>query len=253
MQIYGFHAVMARLRQAPGSFKSLYVERTRDDSRVRDLLKLAAQQGVQVVRAEPGRLDRMAGGRRHQGVVAQVETRQLNMDLPALLDQLHDGGRPPFLLLLDGVTDPRNLGACLRAADGAGVDAVIAPKDHAAPLTDIAMHTASGAGESVPYILVTNLVRTIEKLQDEGFIVYGLADEASAPLYQTAFSGPIAIVMGAEDKGMRRLVREQCDALISIPMQGDVSSLNVSVATGVVLYEVVRQRLATAAAPALPG
>lgn len=244
MLLYGFHAVMARLRQTPDSFKSLYVDRSRDDTRVRDLLKLAQQQKVQVVRADPSRLDRMAGGRRHQGVVAQVETRVKSMDLPALLESLEGREQPGFVLLLDGVTDPRNLGACLRSADGAGVDAVIAPKDHAAPLTDVALHTASGAGESVPYILVTNLVRAIETLQDAGFMVYGLADEASEPLYETVFRGPVALVMGSEDKGIRRLVREQCDALISIPMQGSVSSLNVSVASGVVVYEVLRQRLA---------
>lgn len=244
MQLYGFHAVMARLRQAPASFRSLYVDRQRDDTRVRDLLKLAQQQQVQITRVEAGRLDRMAGGKRHQGVVAQVETQTINTDLPTLLRDLKGRERPPFLLLLDGVTDPRNLGACLRSADGAGVDAVIAPKDHAAPLTDVAMHTASGAGESVPYILVTNLVRTVEQLQDAGFQVYGLADQADADLYQTRFEGPVAIVMGAEDKGLRRLVREQCDVLLSIPMMGSVSSLNVSVATGVVVYEVLRQRQA---------
>ena len=242
MLLYGFHAVMARLRQAPASFKSLYVDRHRDDNRVRDLLKLAQQQAVQVTRVEAGRLDRMAGGKRHQGVVAQVETQTISTDLPTLLSDLEGREWPPFLLLLDGVTDPRNLGACLRSADGAGVDAVIAPKDHAAPLTDVAMHTASGAGESVPYILVTNLVRTVEQLQDAGFQVYGLADQADAGLYQTRFEGPVAIVMGAEDKGLRRLVREQCDVLLSIPMMGSVSSLNVSVATGVVVYEVLRQR-----------
>lgn len=245
MLLYGFHAVMARLWQAPTSFKSLYLDQSREDPRVRDLLKLAQQQQVQVMRVDGRRLDRMAGGRRHQGVVAQVETQAVSTTLPALLEDLagREADAPaPFVLLLDGVTDPRNLGACLRSADGAGVDAVIAPKDHAAPLTDVAMHTASGAGESVPYILVTNLVRAIEQLQDAGFTVYGLADEADAGLYQTAFRGPVAIVMGAEDKGIRRLVREQCDALLSIPMQGAVSSLNVSVATGVVLYEVLRQR-----------
>lgn len=245
MLLYGFHAVMARLRQAPSSFKSLYVDRSREDSRVRDLLRLAQQQNVSVVRAEPSRLDRICGGKRHQGVVAQVETQLKSMDMAGLLESLEGRDRPGFLLLLDGVTDPRNLGACLRSADGAGVDAVIAPKDHAAPLTDVALHTASGAGESVPYILVTNLVRAIEMLQDAGFMVYGLADEAAEPLYETQFRGPVALVMGAEDKGIRRLVREQCDALISIPMVGSVSSLNVSVATGVVVYEVLRQRQST--------
>lgn len=247
MLLYGFHAVMARLRQAPSSFRSLYLDQSREDPRVRDLLRLAQQQSVQVMRVESRRLDRMAGGRRHQGVVAQVEVQQISLDLPGLLKRFEERGADepaPFVLLLDGVTDPRNLGACLRSADGAGVEAVIAPKDHAAPLTDVAMHTASGAGESVPYVLVTNLVRAIEQLQDAGFMVYGLADEADAPLYETSFRGPLAIVMGAEDKGMRRLVREQCDALISIPMMGSVSSLNVSVATGVVLYEVLRQRQA---------
>ncbi|MDO4905016.1 MAG: 23S rRNA (guanosine(2251)-2'-O)-methyltransferase RlmB [Lautropia sp.] len=244
MLLYGFHAVMARLRQVPSSFESLYVDRTREDNRVRDLLRLARQQKVPVVRAEPSRLDRICGGKRHQGVVAQVQTKVVTADLPALLESFEGRGQPGFLLLLDGVTDPRNLGACLRAADGAGVDAVIAPKDHAAPLTDVALHTASGAGESLPYVLVTNLVRTIETLQDAGFMVYGLADGADASLYEIQFRGPVALVMGSEDKGIRRLVREQCDALVSIPMVGSVSSLNVSVATGVVVYEVLRQRQA---------
>jgi 23S rRNA (guanosine2251-2'-O)-methyltransferase len=157
------------------------------------------------------------------------------------LDELLDRVDKPMLLLLDGVTDPRNLGACLRVADGAGAHAVVAPKDHACPLTDVAIQTASGAAESVPYVMVTNLARTIEDLQERGVWVIGTADEAPASLYDHAIPASVAWVLGAEGKGLRRLVRERCDALVNIPMAGQVSSLNVSVAAGIVLYETVRQ------------
>ena len=242
MLLYGFHSVTARLRQAPASVKTLYLDRDRDDPRSRDLQKLAATHGLAITRVDGARLDRMCAGRRHQGVVAMADADVPVATVPALLERLAAEGREPFLLLLDGVTDPRNVGACLRVADGAGVQAVIAPKDHACQLTDTVIHTASGAAESVPYVLVTNLTRTIEDLQIAGIRVFAAADEADGSLYETDLSGPIAWVLGAEDKGVRRLVREQCDGLVSIPMQGRVESLNVSVAAGVVLYETVRQR-----------
>jgi 23S rRNA (guanosine2251-2'-O)-methyltransferase len=242
MLLFGFHSVTARLKQSPESIKTLYVDRDRVDARSRDLQKLAAEKSVALNLVNSSRLDRLCFGKRHQGVVALVEAAVPQMTLAGLLDQLQGAETAPLLLLLDGVTDPRNLGACLRVADGAGVQAVIAPKDHSCMLTDVVIHTASGAAESVPYILVTNLTRTIEELQIAGFRVFGTADEADLSLYQADLSGPIAWVLGSEDKGLRRLVREHCDELVSIPMLGSVESLNVSVAAGVVLYEAVRQR-----------
>jgi 23S rRNA (guanosine2251-2'-O)-methyltransferase len=248
MLLFGFHSVTARLRQAPESVKTLYLDRDRNDARSRDLQKLAAQQSVAINLVSSSRLDRLCFGKRHQGVVAMVEAVVPRLTLAQLLENVQAADRPPLLLLLDGVTDPRNLGACLRVADGAGVQAVIAPKDHSCMLTDVVIHTASGAAESVPYILVTNLTRTIEDLQIAGFRVLGTADEAGASLYDADLSGPIAWVLGSEDKGLRRLVREHCDELVAIPMLGSVASLNVSVAAGVVLYETVRRQLTAAAA-----
>ena len=242
MLLFGFHSVTARLRQSPQSIKSLYLDRERVDARSRDLQKLAAEKSVAINLVGGTRLDRLCFGRRHQGVVALVEAAVPQMTLADLLENLKGSGTQPLLLLLDGVTDPRNLGACLRVADGAGVQAVIAPKDHSCMLTDVVIHTASGAAESVPYILVTNLTRTIEELQIAGFRVFGTADEAELSLFQADLAGPVAWVLGSEDKGLRRLVREHCDQLVGIPMLGRVESLNVSVAAGVVLYETVRQR-----------
>jgi 23S rRNA (guanosine2251-2'-O)-methyltransferase len=256
MLLFGFHSVNARLKQSPGSIKTLYLDRERLDTRARDLQKLAADRSVAVSLVGSERLDRLCAGKRHQGVVALAEVAVPNLTLPQLLQDLKDSDTTPLLLLLDGITDPRNLGACLRVADGAGVQAVIAPKDHSCLLTDVVVHTASGAAESVPYILVTNLARSIEDLQIAGFKVVGTADEAATSLYQSELSGPLAWVLGSEDKGLRRLVREHCDELVSIPMLGSVESLNVSVAAGVVLYETVRQRqslLPEAAAAAAPA
>ena len=261
MLLFGFHSVTARLRQAPESIKTLYVDRDRVDARSRDLQKLAAEKSVAINLVASSRLDRLSFGKRHQGVVAMVEAAVPRLTLEQLLDILQRDSAQregvqitsSLLLLLDGVTDPRNLGACLRVADGAGVRAVIAPKDHSCMLTDVVIHTASGAAESVPYVLVTNLARTIEDLQIAGFRVFGTADEAGSSLYGADLSGPIAWVLGSEDKGLRRLVREHCDELVSIPMLGSVESLNVSVAAGVVLYETVRQRTAVPAASLAPA
>lgn len=238
MLIHGFHAVSARLKRGGEGITELYVAIGRDDPRLRDLVRLAERAGIRPSQVEPARLDRLAPGRRHQGVVMFAEASTPVADLDELLDRLEV---PPLLLLLDGVTDPRNLGACLRVADGAGAHAVVAPKDHACPLTDVAIQTASGAAESVPYIMVTNLARTIEDLQERGVWVMGTADEAKSSLYEAEIPPSVAWVLGAEGKGLRRLVRERCDALVSIPMAGQVSSLNVSVAAGIVLYEAVRQ------------
>ncbi len=246
MNLYGFHSVEARLRASPGSIRELWFDRDRDDARAQALKRLAGQQSVGWNAVPASRLDRMAKGQRHQGVVAVVEVDVARTDLASLMERLADRDRPPLLVLLDGVTDPRNLGAVLRVADGAGADAVIAPRDHACGLTEVAIHTASGAAESVPYITVGNLSRTIEQLQDGGLRVVGTADQADRSLYDVALDGPMAWVLGAEGTGIRRLVREHCDLLVSIPMAGRCDSLNVSVAAGVVLYETVRQRARSA-------
>ena len=238
MLIFGFHSVTSRLRQAAGSVRELYVDARRYDGRARDLLALAAKLGIDARRVEVSRLDRMCPSRRHQGVVAIVESRPPVMGLEDLLDSIEG---PAFLLVLDGVTDPRNLGACLRVADGAGVHAVIAPKDHACPLNETAIQTASGAADSVPYIMVTNLARSIDVLEDRSITVIGTADGAGQSLYEADVPAAVAWALGAEGVGLRRLTRERCDRLVSIPMAGQVESLNVSVAAGIVLYETVRR------------
>ena len=246
MLIFGFHSVTSRLRQAAGSVSELYVDARRDDGRARDLLALAAKLGIDARRVEVSRLDRMVPSRRHQGVVAIVESRPPVMGLEDLLDALEG---PAFLLVLDGVTDPRNLGACLRVADGAGVHAVIAPKDHACPLNETAIQTASGAADSVPYIMVTNLARSIDVLEDRSITVIGTADGAEQSLYEADVPASVAWALGAEGVGLRRLTRERCDRLVSIPMAGQVESLNVSVAAGIVLFETVRRTRAAARRP----
>jgi 23S rRNA (guanosine2251-2'-O)-methyltransferase len=238
MLVFGFHSVTSRLRRQAASVKELYVDSRREDGRMRELLSVASQAGVEVRRVDGARLDKLCPNRRHQGVVAIAEAQPLRVGFDELLDAVEG---PPLLLLLDGVTDPRNLGACLRVADGAGAHAVIAPKDHACPLNEAAIQTASGAAESVPYIMVTNLARTIDELQERRITVIGTADGADATLYEVDVPAAIAWVLGAEGVGLRRLTRERCDTLVSIPMAGQVASLNVSVAAGIVLYETVRR------------
>ena len=238
MLVFGFHSVTSRLRSQAASVKELYVDARRDDGRMRELLSAAAQAGVEARRVDGARLDKLCPNRRHQGVVAIAEAQPLRVGFDELLDAIEG---PPLLLLLDGVTDPRNLGACLRVADGAGAHAVIAPKDHACPLNEAAIQTASGAAESVPYIMVTNLARTIDELQERRITVIGTADGTEATLYDIEVPVSVAGVLGAEGVGLRRLTRERCDTLVSIPMAGQVSSQNVSVAAGVVLYETVRR------------
>lgn len=237
--IHGFHPIMARLRHDPESVKEIYLDSNRQDRRVKDLLRLAEQAGARVVQVEHARIEGMAPNARHQGVIARVDSRQKAIHLDDVLDTLEE---PPFLLVLDGITDPRNLGACLRVADAAGVHAVIAPKDRAVGLTDVAMKAASGAAETVPYIMVTNLARTLRELKERDIWVVGAAGEASEDLYTAQWPVATAWVMGAEGDGMRRLTRETCDALVQIPMGGSVDSLNVSVAAGVCLFEAVRRR-----------
>ena len=239
--IHGFHPIMARLRHDPDSVKEIYLDANRQDRRVKDLLRLTEQVGARVVQVEHARIEGMAPNARHQGVVARVDSRQKAIHLDDVLDTLEE---PPFLLVLDGITDPRNLGACLRVADAAGVHAVIAPKDRAVGLTDVAMKAASGAAETVPYIMVTNLARTLRELKERDIWVIGTAGEASEDLYTAQWPVATAWVMGAEGDGMRRLTRETCNALVHIPMGGSVDSLNVSVAAGVCLFEAVRRRRA---------
>ncbi len=239
----GFHAVRTRIKLAPESIHEVLVDSARRDARLRDLLHLCKGASITVVQADAARLDKLCNATtRHQGVVALADEMPQLLTVADVLEQCAELGVAPFLLVLDGITDPRNLGACLRVADGAGVHAVIAPKDRAAPLSDIAQQTAAGAAQSVPYVLVTNLARALDELVDAGVTVVGLADEADTDLYRSHLTGALAVVMGAEGDGMRRLTRERCDVLVSIPMLGAVESLNVSVATGVVLYEAVRQR-----------
>ena len=237
--LFGFHSVGVRLRTAPKSILELYVDATRRDGRMRQFLQKAQESGLRPIEADGLRLSRLAGSAGHQGVVARAEP------LPATgsLDDLLDGVQgPPLLLVLDGVTDPHNLGACLRVADGAGAHAVIAPKDHAVGLNATVAKVASGAAETVPYFMVTNLARTLGELKERSIWCLGLSDEATQTLYQADLKAPTALVMGAEGTGLRQLTRKTCDALVSIPMLGAVESLNVSVASGICLYEAVRQR-----------
>ncbi|MCP5425568.1 MAG: 23S rRNA (guanosine(2251)-2'-O)-methyltransferase RlmB [Gammaproteobacteria bacterium] len=241
--LYGLHAVLSALRRNAGSIQTIWAEQRRRDQRLRQLLDEAERQQVRVEWAERDTLDRLSQGARHQGVVAQYAGSTApswdERDLPALLAEV-DG--PPLLLVLDGVQDPHNLGACLRSADAAGVHAVIAPADRAVGLTPAVRKVACGAAEVVPFIQVTNLARTLRQLQELGLWMIGAAGEAEQSLYQTDLSGPLAIVVGAEEKGLRRLTRETCDGLAHIPMLGSVESLNVSVATGIFLFEALRQR-----------
>jgi 23S rRNA (guanosine2251-2'-O)-methyltransferase len=236
----GFHAVTGRLRQKPDSVSEIYIDATRNDGRAKDLRKLAEKVGVRVIPVDAKRLDGMAGGTRHQGVVAQAGEIDMPKFIEDVLDELKE---PALLLVLDGVQDPHNLGACLRVADGAGAHAVIAPKDRSVGLTTAAIKVASGAAESVPYIVVTNLARTMRDLKDRGIWLVGAADAAAETIYQARLDGPMGLVMGAEGEGLRRLTQETCDLLVSIPMLGSVESLNVSVASGICLYEARRRRL----------
>jgi 23S rRNA (guanosine2251-2'-O)-methyltransferase len=239
--IFGFHAVTARLRHEASSVEEIYVDASRHDRRMQELLRAAESAKVRIIQADDQRLNGMVGTRRHQGVVAKAGELSLARNLDELLDAIEG---PPLLLVLDGITDPHNLGACLRVADGAGAHAVIAPKDRAVGLNATAAKVASGAADTVPYITMTNLARTLRELKERGIWLIGTTDDAEKSLYQADFSGPAALVMGSEGEGMRRLTRENCDLLVSIPMHGAVESLNVSVASGVCLYEARRQRIA---------
>jgi 23S rRNA (guanosine2251-2'-O)-methyltransferase len=243
-RIFGLHAVLARLLRDGQSVRELHVDKNRlarPDKRLAELLKAALAAGVAALPAEGHALDALLPGMRHQGVVAFIDVQAKPIHLDDVLDTLD---APPFLLVLDGVTDPRNLGACLRVADGAGVHAVVAPKDKSAPLSDVARKTACGAAESVPYVQVTNLARSLREMKERGIAVLGLAGEAEASLYEAKWPAAVAFVLGAEGEGLRRLTRETCDAVVGLPMLGMASSLNVSVAAGICLYEAVRRGMA---------
>ncbi|WP_295854708.1 23S rRNA (guanosine(2251)-2'-O)-methyltransferase RlmB [uncultured Xylophilus sp.] len=242
--LFGFHAVGVRLKTAPASIIEIYYEPTRRDARMRQFLERVAEAGVRLIEADGLRIAKLAGSQGHQGVAARVQPLEQARSLDDLLEKLEAdaGAEPPLLLILDGVTDPHNLGACLRVADGAGAHAVLAPKDHAVGLNATVAKVASGAAETVPYFMVTNLARTMNELKERNIWCIGTAEDAPQTLYQTDFRGPVALVLGAEGPGMRQLTRKTCDSLISIPMRGGVESLNVSVASGVCLYEARRQR-----------
>ena len=237
--LFGFHAVGVRLKVAPQSIVEVYFEASRRDARMRQFIERAKEAGVRLIEADGLRLSKLAGSHGHQGVAALVQPMEQAHSLDDLLDSLQE---PPLLLVLDGVTDPHNLGACLRVADGAGAHAVIAPKDHAAGLNATVSKVASGAAETVPYFMVTNLARTLNELKERNIWIIGTAGEAEKSIYQVELKGPTALVLGAEGPGMRQLTRKTCDELVHIPMKGAVDSLNVSVASGVCLYEALRQR-----------
>ncbi len=247
--VYGIHAVDGLLRRNPGAVQRLWLQSGRQDRRIAALLELAGNQGVPVARESRQVLDDMVQGR-HQGVVAETLVERTAGD-PAqsnlwseqrLLQAVEEKEGPVLILVLDGVTDPHNLGACLRSADAAGVDAVVVPKDRSADLNATARKVACGAAEAVPFVRVTNISRTLQALKERGVWLYGTAGEAEKSIYDNDLSGSLALVMGGEGSGLRRLTREECDFLVKLPMAGSVSSLNVSVATGICLFEVVRQR-----------
>jgi 23S rRNA (guanosine2251-2'-O)-methyltransferase len=240
--LFGFHAITIRLKTAPQSVIEIHVDTSRRDQRMRQFAERATTAGAKLVDSTDTQLQKMCGTHRHQGVVARVQPVALSHSLDDTLDELDSVGGNPLLLVLDGITDPHNLGACLRVADGAGAHAVIAPKDHAVGVNATVSKVASGAAETVPYFMVTNLARTLNELKDRNIRVIGTSDTATKSIYDIDLSGSVALVLGAEGAGMRQLTGKTCDELVSIPMRGAVESLNVSVASGVCLYEVLRQR-----------
>ncbi len=240
--IYGLHAVQAYLDRHPEGMLEVFLLKSRDDERLNRLVQALRPLGLNLQWRERGQLDDLAGDSHHQGVVARVRE-QPPGDEHALMDFLDALGSPPFLLLLDGVTDPHNLGACMRTADAAGVQAVITPRDKSASITPVVRKVAVGAAESLAFFQVTNLARTMDALRERGIWLIGTAlEEGAKPLHSIDFTGPLGVVMGAEGSGLRRLTKEHCDVLAFIPMAGTVESLNVSVATGVTLFEALRQR-----------
>ncbi len=238
--IYGFHAVTSRLRSAPDAIREIYFDGARKDHRGADLLELAKTRNVRVMTVDARRLDGLTGNARHQGVAASIAPVKLATHIDDVLESLSE---PALLLILDGVTDPHNLGACLRVADAMGVHAVIAPKDRAVGINATVSKVASGAAETVPYISVTNLARSMRELKEREIWITGMDEHGTTDLYAAKLDGARALVLGAEGEGMRRLTRESCDELVRIPMLGTVESLNVSVSAGICLAETRRQRL----------
>ena len=239
--VYGIHPVRALLMRRPTDVIRLTIGQDRDDARQRELLRLAKENGLTVAMAQVADLDRLSGGAAHQGVVAEVRA-SAALNENGLLDLLVASAPPALVLVLDGVTDPHNLGACLRTADAAGVVAVVAPRDRAVGLTPAVRKVAAGAAETVPFAQVTNIARSLRDLKAAGLWIVGTAADADRELHAADLTGPLAIVMGSEGQGLRRLTRESCDFCIRLPMLGAVESLNVSVATGIVLFEALRQR-----------
>lgn len=239
--VYGLHAVRAVLARRPADVLRLSIAAARDDARVRELRELAAAKGVKAAPASAESLDAETGGAAHQGVVAEVRpSAPLNEN--SLLDLLTAQSRAALVLVLDGVSDPHNLGACLRTADAAGATAVVAPRDRAAGLTPVVRKVAAGAAETMPFAQVTNLARALRDMKAAGLWIAGTAEDGEKGLFEADLTGPLALVMGSEGKGIRRLTRECCDFTVSLPMRGSVGSLNVSVAAGIALYEALRQR-----------
>jgi 23S rRNA (guanosine2251-2'-O)-methyltransferase len=237
--LFGFHAVTVRLKTAPQSIVEIHVDATRRDQRMRQFVERAKEAGARLIDSDDTHLQKMCGTHRHQGVVARVQA----LALPHSLDDVLDAAEgTPLVLVLDGITDPHNLGACLRVADGAGAHAVVAPKDHAVGINATVAKVASGAAETVPYLMVTNLARTLKELKERDIWVVGTSDDAQKSLYDLDLTRPLALVLGAEGSGMRQLTGKSCDELVRLPMKGAVESLNVSVAAGVCLYEALRQR-----------
>lgn len=238
--LYGIHALESVISREPERLIELFVLKGRDDERLLNIINQARRFGIAVQFCQRKTLDDKVDGEQHQGVIAKAKPGKQyhEAELASIIDS-HD---KPFILVLDGVTDPHNLGACLRTAEAAGAHAVVVPKDKSAALTPTVRKVASGAADVIPLVQVTNLARTLRDMQAAGVWIIGTAGEASQSLYECKLAGPIALVMGAEGKGMRRLTREHCDELIKLPMAGTVTSLNVSVATGVCMFEIVRQR-----------
>ncbi|TAH45827.1 MAG: 23S rRNA (guanosine(2251)-2'-O)-methyltransferase RlmB [Gammaproteobacteria bacterium] len=240
--LIGIHSVEAALNYDAGNILELYIESGQQNPRVRELAERARDAGVKPHARDKADLDRMTGGARHQGIAAKYRTppARTESDLPAIIEA---AGSSALFLVLDGVTDPHNLGACLRSAEAAGVSAVIVPKDRAVGITPTVRRASAGAADRVPFVASTNLARSLKLLKQSGIWLTGLAGDGDQSLYACDFKGPVAVVIGSEGEGMRRLTRESCDFIARIPMQGSVESLNVSVATGVVLFEVLRQRM----------
>jgi 23S rRNA (guanosine2251-2'-O)-methyltransferase len=244
--VFGLHAVRALLAHHPGRVRRLLLQHGRQDRRMVEVESLARSAGIAVATRPVAELDRLSGEGAHQGAVAEVEPAE-PLDEDDLVGLVEAAGKAALVLVLDGVQDPHNLGACLRTAEAVGITAVVVPRDRACSLTPVVRKVAAGAAEVVPFVQVTNLVRCLESLKKQGLWVVGTEGEAGRDLFAAELTGPLVIVMGGEGRGMRRLTGEACDYTVRLPMQGVTESLNVSVATGVVLYEALRQRLAAGA------